>query len=330
MTDALKLAADAGDLKEVKRLVEEENVPVTQADEWGDTALHAAVAKGRSDIVLYLLKEKQVNPNIQNKAGSTPLHKGAVAKFEQLQILRILLEYKADPLIRNSNGLLPEQLAPGDLAKKILAGDDFVEEVIDVHRSKHGRIIGKGGSKMKQVQSESGAHVTIPKQSLNSDKITLKGRREAVDKAKQLILDLVKGEGEGEGGDESKMSTKLQVPKDKHRLIIGRGGATVNEIREEANVEIIIPPANSRDEDIIIKSDNPDNITLAIKKIQEITGSSRSAPPSFGGAGGGGGRRGSNGNNFPSLREGRSTPEGGNRRGTPEGGSRAGRGGKSG
>jgi hypothetical protein len=47
MMDALKLAADAGDLKEVKRLVEEENVPITQADEWGDTALHAAVAKGR-------------------------------------------------------------------------------------------------------------------------------------------------------------------------------------------------------------------------------------------------------------------------------------------
>jgi polyribonucleotide nucleotidyltransferase len=219
-----------------------------------------------------------------------------------------------------------------------LAGDDFVEEVIDVHRSKHGRIIGKGGSKMKQVQSESGAHVTIPKQTLNSDKITLKGRREAVDKAKQLILDLVKGDGESEGGDESKMSTKLQVPKDKHRLIIGRGGATVNEIRDECNVEIVIPPANSRDEDIVIKGDNPDNITQAIKKIQEITGSARNNPIGGGGAGAGYGRRGSNGNNgnngnnFPSFREGgRSTPEGGNRRGgTPEGGSRGGRGGRSG
>jgi hypothetical protein len=67
------------------------------------------------DIVRYLLEEKAANPNIQNKAGSTPLHKGAVAKYEQLQILRLLLEHKADPLIRNSNGLLPEQLAPGDL-----------------------------------------------------------------------------------------------------------------------------------------------------------------------------------------------------------------------
>lgn len=70
-----------------------------------------------ADIVKYLL-EKGADPNIQNKAGSTPLHKAAVAKYEQLQILRALLENKekkADPLIRNANGLLPEQLAPGDL-----------------------------------------------------------------------------------------------------------------------------------------------------------------------------------------------------------------------
>lgn len=185
-----------------------------------------------------------------------------------------------------------------------MAGSDFVEDFIDVPRSKHGRIIGKGGIKMKQVQSESGAHVTIPKQTLNSDRITLKGRREAVDKAKQLILDLVRGEGREGDGDES-MSTKLYVPKDKHRLIIGRGGATVNEIREESNVDIIIPPANSRDEDIIIKGDNPDNIEKAIRAIQEITG--RAGP-----IGGGAGRRGSGGN---FVGGGRSTPEGGSRGG---------------
>ena len=54
MTDALKLAADDGDLKEVKRLIEEENIPITQADAWGDTALHAAVAKGRLGILFSL------------------------------------------------------------------------------------------------------------------------------------------------------------------------------------------------------------------------------------------------------------------------------------
>jgi ankyrin repeat protein len=47
MTDALKLAADDGDLKEVTRLIEEEDVPIYAADAWGDTALHAAVARGR-------------------------------------------------------------------------------------------------------------------------------------------------------------------------------------------------------------------------------------------------------------------------------------------
>lgn len=55
MTDALKLAADDGDLKEVRHLVEEEHVPITQADAWGDTALHAAVAKGRLGMTITAL-----------------------------------------------------------------------------------------------------------------------------------------------------------------------------------------------------------------------------------------------------------------------------------
>lgn len=199
----------------------------------------------------------------------------------------------------------------------MLAGDDFVEESIDVPRSKHGRIIGKGGIKMKQVQSESGAHVNIPKQEAQSDRIVLKGRKEAVEKAKQLIQELVGDEEEG-----GVMSTKLHVPKDKHRLIIGKGGATVNEIREKANVDIVIPPANSREENIIIRGENPDGIESAIKEIQRITGQSFGG--GYGGGRGGGRegeRRGSNGNYYNNN----NNNEGGNRggRGGGRGGARS-------
>lgn len=47
MTDSLKLAAEDGELNEVKKLIEQQNIPINQPDEFGDTALHAAVAKGR-------------------------------------------------------------------------------------------------------------------------------------------------------------------------------------------------------------------------------------------------------------------------------------------
>ncbi len=48
MADSLKLAADEGDLDTLKRLIEVEHVPINQSDDYGDTALHAAVAKGRA------------------------------------------------------------------------------------------------------------------------------------------------------------------------------------------------------------------------------------------------------------------------------------------
>jgi hypothetical protein len=62
--------------------------------------------------VTYLL-DKGADPNIQNKAGSTTLHKVVLAKYDQVAILRKLLAHKADPLIRNSAGLLAEQIAGG-------------------------------------------------------------------------------------------------------------------------------------------------------------------------------------------------------------------------
>lgn len=308
MTDALKLAAEDGDLEEVRRLIETQNTPINQPDEFGDTALHAAVAKGRAGVVTYLL-EHGADPNIQNKAGSTTLHKVAVAKYDQLSILRLLIKHKANPLIRNSAGLLPEQLGSG-LVKELLAGNDYVVEELEVPKSKHGRIIGKKGSKMKEIQTDTGTHVNVPKQEDGSNKITIKGRQEAVAKAKELILELLKDKGPGGRGgydddeNDGRMSTKLNIPKDRHRLIIGRGGATVNEIREETGVDIIIPPADSKDDCIIIKGDTQDDISEAIKRIEEIAGS---APPR-GGGGGGGGRRGSNSSGGGGG--GRSTPDG--------------------
>lgn len=168
---------------------------------------------------------------------------------------------------------------------------------------------------MKEIQTETGAHVNVPKQEESSNKITIKGRQAAVDKAREMILELIKDRSQpgkyDEDENDGKVSTKLNIPKDRHRMIIGRGGQTINEIRDEANVEIIIPHADSKDDCIIIKGDNHDDISLAIKMIEEV---SARAPS-------GGNRRGSN-SSYGSG--GRSTPDGsrgpkGN--GGPKGGS---------
>ena len=69
---ALKLAARAGDLAEVKKLVEA-GAPVDVPGPWGGTALILATWHGTPEVVEYLL-EKGADPDAQDRFfGSTPL-----------------------------------------------------------------------------------------------------------------------------------------------------------------------------------------------------------------------------------------------------------------
>lgn len=61
-------------------------------------------------------------------------------------------------------------------------------EVLDVPQKSLGRVIGRGGETIKGLQSQSGASITINKDSTEGDfrKITIAGEQAAVAIAKQL------------------------------------------------------------------------------------------------------------------------------------------------
>nr|QOS47394.1 DEAD-box DDX43 [Locusta migratoria] len=69
------------------------------------------------------------------------------------------------------------------------------EVIMSINSSDVGKVIGKGGSKIRELQQESGANIQIKKADTNSysDKtdITLRGSEESQSKAKQLIQDLL-------------------------------------------------------------------------------------------------------------------------------------------
>ena len=77
----------------------------------GDGLLHTAVAAGRDDVVR-LLVDKQLDVNLKNHAGLTPLHKLASSnEAECLETAKLLLELKADPTIEDAHGRTPLALA---------------------------------------------------------------------------------------------------------------------------------------------------------------------------------------------------------------------------
>eukprot|EP01132_Coremiostelium_polycephalum_P009877 gene9877-12117_t len=289
--DQLKAAAEQGKFDQVKFLIESVGVHPDQKDQFGDTALHGAVSQSRLLIIEYLL-EKGSNSNLVNGVGSTALHKAVTISTlkEQMDVLRLLLKFGADPTIKNQSGLIPEQLASFSRAKELLQGDQAVTITVSVPKQHHGKVIGKGGMRLKELKELTNTQITIPEPNVSDQKITIKGRKDDVQNAKQRILEIINppkvdsadkdngvGSGEDNGGSEENGEPSVEIeilnlktiPKDKHKLIIGAGGKTINRLREEFNVKITIPPSGSPDSDISIQGES-ESISKVTKEIYSI------------------------------------------------------------
>lgn len=70
--------------------------------------------------------------------------------------------------------------------------EDCTKKVMNVPSDKVGRVIGKGGSKIRDLEYESEAKVKIGDSNGNTTDVTLSGTDEAISKAESLINDLLK------------------------------------------------------------------------------------------------------------------------------------------
>jgi FOG: Ankyrin repeat len=125
----LHLAVNMGNREAVEILLNSGADPNVK-DLAGGTPLHWAVASGFPDLIELLL-ERGADPNARDNAGNTPLHIAAMGSisevaeifmelaprlgleypYDRLDIIRILLEYGADPTAKNNYGLTPIDIA---------------------------------------------------------------------------------------------------------------------------------------------------------------------------------------------------------------------------
>ena len=108
--------------------------------------------------------------------------------------------------------------------------DNQITEIIDVSPDKHRLLIGRGGETRRNLESQFNIQLDVPKQSTIGaarNQVKIKGEPAAVEKAKDHILALVKGQ-EGE---------TVHVPKHFHH-IIADNGQFFRRLRNEHNVTV--------------------------------------------------------------------------------------------
>lgn len=108
---ALRQAAAMGNLTEVKRLHREIGGPLNEAGpQTLNTALHQAAKNGHLEVVEYLLK-CNVHVDPQNRDDNSPLslaiQNTAGSLVHQLDIIKLLLNHGANPILSNSAGITP-------------------------------------------------------------------------------------------------------------------------------------------------------------------------------------------------------------------------------
>merc|ERR1712223_953606 len=134
---------------------------------------------------------------------------------------------------------------------------------IAVPKDHHRYILGRGGSKLQELEQKTATKISSPKANDNSDKITISGPKEGIDKAIHEIRII--------SDEQSKQSYEvLSIPKIYHPFITGPNNDYVNKmVADNPNVRINVPPLPVMKDEISVAGET-DGVQIVKAKIMEL------------------------------------------------------------
>ncbi|KAH6647317.1 hypothetical protein BKA67DRAFT_662120 [Truncatella angustata] len=159
-------------------------------------------------------------------------------------------------------------------AKKIIEEkkavfEDSVTKTVEVDKKWHKVLIGPGGSTLRDIITKAGGpddrrlqnrYIQFPKADADGNAIKVEGRKDVVDKIIASIEGMVSERA-------SQVSETVDVPIEKHRSMIGRGGDAKRKLESEFSVSIDIPRQGAGQTGVKITG-KPDAVAKAKEHIQ--------------------------------------------------------------
>ncbi|XP_071529090.1 vigilin isoform X3 [Panulirus ornatus] len=141
----------------------------------------------------------------------------------------------------------------------------IVEVDIIIPAKFHNSMIGAGGKLIQSISEDcGGVAIKFPPPEKSSDKVTIRGPKEDVYKAKQILVDL---------SNEKQLAsytTEVRARQQHHRFLIGRNGANIRKIRDATGARIIFPTEKDEDKELITIMGKKESIALAKEQLEAI------------------------------------------------------------
>jgi len=178
--------------------------------------------------------------------------------------IKIPADGDTNPVIRiegDPNGVKKAKEELLEMAKKMeneRARDILIEQRF------HKTIIGAKGQSIKDIRELfNEVQISVPDPSKKSDVVQIRGPKDDVDRCYKYLQKL------HQELKESNYQASVHIFKQFHKNIIGKGGATIREIRAETDTKIDIPAENS-ETDVIVITGKKSNVETAKSRIEKI------------------------------------------------------------
>lgn len=160
---------------------------------------------------------------------------------------------------------------------------DIISEEITIPPKYYNSLIGAGGKLISSIMEEcGGVSIKFPSPESKSDKVTIRGPQEDVDKAKAQLLEL------SNERQLSSFTAEVRAKQQHHKFLIGKNGASIKKIRDTTGARIMFPYNNDEDKEVITIIGKEEGVLAAklqleaiIKDIDNITEGEVAVDPKY-------------------------------------------------
>merc|ERR1719187_2545958 len=160
---------------------------------------------------------------------------------------------------------------------------NIVTKEIMIPAKIHNTVIGAGGKLIQSIMSEcGGVAIKFPEANSGSDKVTIRGPVDDVEKAMKKLQEL---------SDEKQLSghsVEIKAKPEHHKFLIGRQGINIQKIRNETGARIIFPGSEDTDRESIVIIGTKESVAKAkvdlearIKDLDNIVEDSMTVDPKY-------------------------------------------------